>query len=83
MRHSIPQNTWSKLCIDTNGAAQGSKLIQSKCEPRQDDQNFECDLAVRSIKRRRANQCWTVGELNMEKDKINEGGGGGGSLCRT
>lgn len=58
-----PQNTWSKLCIDTNGASKGSQLIQSKCESRQDDQNFECDLAVRSIKRRRADMCWTVGEL--------------------
>ena len=52
------------MCIDTNGASKGSKLIQTKCDPKQDDQNFQCDLAVRSIKRRRADQCWTVGELN-------------------
>ncbi|XP_020601762.1 uncharacterized protein LOC110040832 [Orbicella faveolata] len=59
------QSTYSKLCIDTNGASQGSKLIQSKCDQAQDDQNFQCDLAVRSIKRRRANQCWTVGTTSV------------------
>ncbi|XP_058970157.2 uncharacterized protein [Pocillopora verrucosa] len=60
------QNTWSDLCIDTNGASQGSKLIQTKCDPAQDDQNFQCDLAVRSIKRRRANQCWTLGTTSLD-----------------
>ncbi|KAJ7381185.1 hypothetical protein OS493_004785 [Desmophyllum pertusum] len=58
-------NSWSQLCIDTNGASKGSKLIQTKCDPVQDDQNFQCDLAVRSIKRRRADQCWTVGTTSL------------------
>ena len=57
------KNSYSQLCIDTNGASQGTNLIQSTCDERQDDQNFQCDLAVRSIKRRRADQCWTLGEL--------------------
>ena len=60
------QNTWSKLCIDTNGDAKGSKLIQTKCDPRQDDQNFQCDLTVRTVKRRRANMCWTLGKLSAD-----------------
>ncbi|KAL9979348.1 hypothetical protein ACROYT_G016999 [Oculina patagonica] len=59
------QNQYSKLCIDTNGASQGSKLIQSKCDQAQDDQNFQCDLGVRSIKRRRADQCWTLGTTSL------------------
>lgn len=59
-------NSYSRLCIDTNGATKGSKLVQRKCDPRQDDQNFQCDLTVRSIKRRRANQCWTVGSTSLD-----------------
>ncbi|XP_067053119.1 uncharacterized protein [Acropora muricata] len=58
-------NTWSKLCIDSNGDAKGSKLIQTKCDPRQDDQNFQCDLTVRTVKRRRANMCWTLGSTSL------------------
>ncbi|XP_068704515.1 uncharacterized protein [Montipora foliosa] len=59
------KNSHSQLCIDSNGATQGSKLIQSKCDPRQDDQNFQCDLTVRSVKRRRADQCWTLGTTSV------------------
>ncbi|KAJ7381174.1 hypothetical protein OS493_004773 [Desmophyllum pertusum] len=58
-------NSWSQLCIDTNGASKGSKLTQTKCDPAQDDQNFQCDLVVRSIKRRRADQCWTAGTTSL------------------
>ncbi|CAH3028156.1 unnamed protein product [Porites evermanni] len=59
------KNSYSQLCIDTNGASQGTNLIQSTCDERQDDQNFQCDLAVRSIKRRRADQCWTLGSTSV------------------
>ncbi|XP_068704567.1 uncharacterized protein [Montipora foliosa] len=59
------KNLHSQLCIDSNGTTQGSKLRQSKCDPRKDDQNFQCDLTVRSVKRRRANQCWTLGTTSV------------------
>ena len=57
---------YSRLCLDTKGASVGSKLKQEKCNPRRDDQNFQCDLVVRTAKRRRANVCWTAGRLWSE-----------------
>ncbi|KAK3701098.1 hypothetical protein QZH41_015878, partial [Actinostola sp. cb2023] len=54
-------NIWSRFCIDTNGGSAGNKLIQSTCNPSRDDQNFQCDLIVRTVKRRRVNMCWQAG----------------------
>nr|XP_058970077.1 uncharacterized protein LOC131796502 [Pocillopora verrucosa] len=55
------ENYWSKLCIDSGGAATGSKLKQTACNPVKDDQNFQCDLTVRTLMRRRSDKCWTLG----------------------
>ncbi|XP_048580608.1 uncharacterized protein LOC5507741 isoform X2 [Nematostella vectensis] len=58
-------NVWSGHCIDTNGASAGNKLVQKKCDPRRDDQNFQCDLIVRTVKRRRANLCWQAAPVSL------------------
>ncbi|XP_022792631.1 uncharacterized protein LOC111331727 [Stylophora pistillata] len=55
------ENYWSKLCIDSNGATAGTKLRQTTCNPVHDNQNFQCDLTVRTLMRRRSDKCWTLG----------------------
>ena len=55
------QSSYTKLCLDTNGAENGKELMQTDCKPSADNQNFQCDLVVRTMKRRRANMCLTAG----------------------
>ncbi|KAK3707600.1 hypothetical protein QZH41_017862 [Actinostola sp. cb2023] len=65
-------NIWSRFCIDTNGGSAGNKLIQSTCNPSRDDQNFQCDLIVRTVKRRRVNMCWQAG-MSVTRIHLNLG----------
>ena len=55
------QSAYSKLCVDTNGDKVGSVLRQTTCNVQTDNQRFECDLEVRTIKRRRTDLCWMTG----------------------
>ncbi|CAB3978528.1 sushi, von Willebrand factor type A, EGF and pentraxin domain-containing 1-like [Paramuricea clavata] len=55
----------SKLCVDTNGDKVGSVLRQTTCNIQTDNQRFECDLEVRTIKRRRTDLCWMTGETSI------------------
>ena len=49
--------------MDTNGDKEGSRLRQTSCDSQTDNQRFECDLEVRTIKRRRTDLCWMTGRI--------------------
>ncbi len=49
--------------MDTNGDKLGSVLRQTTCNVKTDNQRFECDLEVRTIKRRRTDLCWMTGRM--------------------
>ena len=48
--------------MDTDGDADGSVLVQKECDTSSDNQRFECDMEVRTVKRRRTDYCWITGK---------------------
>ena len=48
--------------MDTDGDADGSVLVQKECDTAADNQRFECDMEVRTVKRRRTDYCWITGK---------------------